>query len=59
MDIQDLGALGEFIAAIAVLITLIYCSIQIRETRNQWAEQITQKRFDRYITMINERNASP
>lgn len=33
MTIQDLGALGEFVGAIAVIITLIYLSIQTRLTR--------------------------
>jgi hypothetical protein len=33
MTIQDLGALGEFVSAIAVIITLIYLSIQTRLTR--------------------------
>ena len=31
MNIQDLGSLGEFIAAIATLGTLIYLAIQIRQ----------------------------
>jgi hypothetical protein len=33
MSITELGALGEFIAAIAVLITLIYLALQIRQTQ--------------------------
>lgn len=31
MTIQDVGALGEVIAAVAVLITLIYLSVQVRQ----------------------------
>lgn len=31
MSIQDLGSLGEFIAAIATLITLAYLAVQIRQ----------------------------
>ncbi|MGR8950430.1 MAG: hypothetical protein ACU84Q_20495 [Gammaproteobacteria bacterium] len=30
MDIQDLGSLGEFVAAIATVITLVYLAVQIR-----------------------------
>ena len=33
MTIQDLGALGEFVSAFAVFITLIYLAIQTRLTR--------------------------
>jgi len=32
MDIQTLGNLGEFIGSLAVLVTLIYLSIQTRQT---------------------------
>ena len=31
MTIQDLGALGEFISSVVVLITLIYLAIQVRQ----------------------------
>ncbi len=34
MTIADLGNLGEFISSIAVLITLIYLAVQIRQSRN-------------------------
>ena len=30
MSIQDLGALGEFVAAIAVIVSLVYLAIQVR-----------------------------
>lgn len=30
MDIQDLGSLGEFVAAIATVATLVYLAVQIR-----------------------------
>ena len=30
MSIQDLGSIGEFIAAIATLVTLVYLAMQIR-----------------------------
>jgi len=34
MTIQDLGALGEFIAAIATLATLVYLALQLRSNTN-------------------------
>ena len=33
MNIQDLGSIGEFISAIAVLVTLLYLAIQVRAMR--------------------------
>ena len=35
MDIQDLGAIGEFVSSIVVFITLIYLAVQIRHTRSE------------------------
>ena len=34
MTLQDLGSLGELISGIAVLITLIYLSIQMKQVKN-------------------------
>ncbi len=33
MDIMELGALGEFISAIAVVVTLVYLALQVRHGR--------------------------
>ena len=33
MTIQELGSIGEFISSIAVLVTLIYLALQIRQNR--------------------------
>jgi hypothetical protein len=33
MSIAELGSLGEFIAAVAVLITLVYVALQIKQTQ--------------------------
>ena len=47
MDIQDLGAIGEFIGAMAVLVTLIYLAIQTRDNvkvlraRAVWDAQVS------------------
>lgn len=34
MTIQELGSIGEFISSIAVLLTLIYLAVQVRQARN-------------------------
>jgi hypothetical protein len=34
MTIQELGSIGEFISSIAVLFTLIYLAVQVRQTRD-------------------------
>ena len=33
MDIQDLGAIGEFVSSLVVLATLLYLSVQVRQTK--------------------------
>ena len=35
MTITELGALGEFLGSVAVLITLIYLAVQVRQTKKQ------------------------
>ena len=35
MSIMELGALGEFVAAVAVLVTLVYLTIQVRHARSE------------------------
>ncbi len=56
MTILELGALGEFIGSIAVVITLIYLSMQIRqntksmeETKKHMISQTYQARSDQII----------
>jgi len=34
MDIQDLGAIGEFISSVAIVITLIFLTMETRHARN-------------------------
>jgi hypothetical protein len=46
MSIVELGAIGEFVAAIAVVITLIYLTVQIRQTNAQSRLQIRQTMFE-------------
>ena len=42
MSIQELGSIGEFISSIAVLITLIYLAVQVRQTKNATVASIMQ-----------------
>ncbi len=46
MTIQDLGAVGEFIGGIAVVITLIYLAVQIKQNTNVHASLIRQNFYD-------------
>ncbi len=39
MDLTQLANLGEFIGGVAVLATLIYLAVQVRDTRRQLDEQ--------------------
>ncbi len=38
MSIMELGAIGEFVGAIAVVLTLIYLTIQVRQSREAMEE---------------------
>jgi hypothetical protein len=44
--IQDLGALGEFIGSMAVLTTLIYLSIQVRQARLEQQRAVLEARTE-------------
>ena len=44
--VQDLGALGEFIGAIAVVATLAYLAVQVRRTRAEMRRALSQGRLD-------------
>jgi len=53
MDINSLGSLGEFVAALATVLTLIYLSAQIRQTnlitKARFGHEITQRTYERYF----------
>ena len=46
MTIQDIGAVGEFIGGIAVLVTLVYLALQIKQNTNVHASHIRQNFYD-------------
>jgi len=49
--IQDLGAVGEFLGSIAVLVTLIYVAIQVREARREGASTALQQRSNQVLSV--------
>ena len=62
MTIEQLGSLGEFIASIATLVTLIYLAVQIRQnsevvrTSNYWQISVLTNDFLRQIAGNAELN---
>ena len=52
MSFQDMGSLGEFIAAIATVATLLYLSAQIRQTnlitKAQFGHGLTHRLYERF-----------
>ena len=44
MSIMELGALGEFLGVFALVATLIYLSIQVRQARNETANAVLEAR---------------
>jgi hypothetical protein len=46
MTIQDLGAIGDLVGGVAVLVTLIYLAIQIKQNTNVHASLIRQNFYD-------------
>ena len=58
MSIQELGALGEFVSSIVVLITLIYLAIQVRQgnllARTQARERMVEHAHNELFSQIND-----
>jgi len=59
MSIQDIGSLGEFVAALATVITLIYLSAQIKQnnliTKAQFGHGLTQRLYDRFFNTAKDK----
>jgi hypothetical protein len=49
MSIMELGALGEFVGAIAVVVTLIYLALQIRQNTDTVKDSNMRSQTDRFI----------
>ncbi len=61
MDLTQLANLGEFIGGVAVLVTLIYLTVQIRHARHQLRYQgetdIRTRLYDAWAPVYQGRNA--
>ena len=59
MTIVELGAIGEFIGAIAVVVTLIYLAIQVRQNTNalklNTTQSVTEELQDMYALLASDR----
>ena len=51
-SVQDLGALGEFIASIVVLVTLVYLSVQVRQGNRHAKAQTRQRMVEQAQTEL-------
>jgi len=58
MSIQDLGALGEFLSSVVVLVTLIYLAIQVRQgnmlAKSQARQRMVEHAQTELYTQIND-----
>ncbi|MDX1650129.1 MAG: hypothetical protein R3263_09775 [Myxococcota bacterium] len=55
MTLQDLGNLGEFVASVAVIVSLIYLAVQIRQNSRLVRSEIDQAQTDghtRYLALL-------
>ena len=59
MTLDDLGNLGDFLGAIAVLVTLVYLAIQVRQSSALTRAQTRQSLADRQIIYLNSRVTDP
>ena len=59
MSLEDLGNIGEFVAAVAVVISLVYLAIQIRQNTRSVRVASYQSWFDSYSNFSNTVLASP
>ena len=59
MTLSDLGNIGEFVGALAVLVTLAYLALQIRQSSATTRAQIRQSLADSQIQYLNARATGP
>ena len=55
MNWQAIGALGELIGAIAVLVTLVYLTVQVRNARSEMRQSVLQYRDQAVQSLLIER----
>ena len=54
MSIQDLGSIGEFVAAIATILTLLYLALQIRQSTSVARSAATQEVLNSHRLLIRD-----
>jgi len=59
MTLGDLGNIGDFLGAIAVLVTLMYLAIQVRQNSSTSRAQTRQALADSQINLLNSRVTDP
>ena len=59
MNLDDLGNIGDFLGAIAVLVTLVYLAIQVRQSSATTRAQTRQSLADSQINYLNSRVTDP
>ena len=59
MTLSDLGNVGDFLGTIAVLVTLVYLAIQIRQNLATSRAQTRQALADSQINYLNSRVTGP
>lgn len=59
MTIAELGAVGEFVGSIAVLATLVYLALQMKQTQRLLLSSILQARSENNITMALATSTNP
>lgn len=59
MNLDDLGNIGDFLGAIAVLVTLVYLAIQVRQSSATTRAQTRQSLVDSQINYLNSRVTDP
>ena len=59
MTIEQLGSLGELISAMAVLATLVYLSVQVRQAKDMFTIETRRNRGDRLVQFFGNEVKSP
>ena len=59
MTIEELGSLGELISAIAVLATLVYLAVQVRQAKDMLVIETRRNRGDQLVQFFGHEVNSP
>ena len=57
MNIQDLGSIGELVAALATLVTLVYLATQVKQAKREFHESSQRARTE-FTVELAERSAA-